>query len=910
MTLAPTFDMRHFNELFQLAILPREHSPHPWQRELASQDECQNRLIRIPTGFGKTLGVLTTWLLHRVRRNNDSWPHRLVWCLPMRVLVEQTEKEVRQVLSNLQLLWDEQGDHSGKVGVHVLMGGVEDSQWYLHPEQPAVLICTQDMALSRSLNRGYGVPRARWPMEFGLLNHDALWVMDEVQLMDVGLATSAQLQAFRDDDSQRGRGFRPCFTWWMSATLQPEWLRKSPDTQDLTASLKETRIPAEHRTGHLWSDVAKHVQVEATASIEALVESIAKHHLACGRGQDGPTLVVLNRVAHAVDAHRLLLKRKDLTGTDLRLIHSRFRRHERGRWSSTFLNAAACNAPADRIIIATQVIEAGVDISSGLLISELAPWASLVQRFGRAARWGGRAKIIVADFGHGDDKAATPYTEQALRASRKALGHLHDVAPLHLEQFEDQHPELLPDLYPYQPRHLLLRHELDELFDTTPDLSGADVDVSRFIRSGEDRDIQVFWREIAKGEGPPKGIVPSSDELCAVPFLKARDWLCAYNSELKKWGRLKHEKRAWAWDWLSGQWKLIEAADIYPGRILIVSASSGGYDEITGWNPHPSIRHVQPVPVTPTDTDDLASEHADATDDNEELSITRQWQTVAVHNREVGRFANTIFGSLAPSLVSIANLAGRWHDVGKAHLAFASSIIPLRPTGAGGQPSLLALAKAPKNAWRKGDGLYRISRNDRRAGFRHELASTLALFAILQRHRPDHPALLGPWREWLPADAHLSTNASRTPPNELEQEILNLSGPEFDLLAYLVCSHHGKLRMSWHATQHDQQASTDSVRIRGIDDGELLPSVMLATANQTFCALPESRLDLSPATAGLSTRTGASWTERVMKLLERFGPFTLAWLEALLIAADRRASRRTDIHDELLAEQNVQGDAA
>jgi CRISPR-associated endonuclease/helicase Cas3 len=39
--------------------------------------------------------------------------------------------------------------------------------------------------------------------------------MDEVQLMDVGLATSGQLQAYHDQDA--GKGFRPRHTWWMSA---------------------------------------------------------------------------------------------------------------------------------------------------------------------------------------------------------------------------------------------------------------------------------------------------------------------------------------------------------------------------------------------------------------------------------------------------------------------------------------------------------------------------------------------------------------------------------------------------------------------------------------------------------------------------------------------------------------------
>ena len=63
-------------------------SPHPWQVELGSANECCNRLIRVPTGFGKTLGVLAAWTWHRIRQGDDRWPRRLIWCLPMRVLVE------------------------------------------------------------------------------------------------------------------------------------------------------------------------------------------------------------------------------------------------------------------------------------------------------------------------------------------------------------------------------------------------------------------------------------------------------------------------------------------------------------------------------------------------------------------------------------------------------------------------------------------------------------------------------------------------------------------------------------------------------------------------------------------------------------------------------------------------------
>lgn len=81
------------------------------------------------------------------------------------------------------------------------------------------------MLLSRALNRGYAMSRYRWPMHFGLLNNDCLWVMDEIQLMGPGVPTACQLEAFRCDTTNRiaPRGVASFFdsrsaTWYASAT--------------------------------------------------------------------------------------------------------------------------------------------------------------------------------------------------------------------------------------------------------------------------------------------------------------------------------------------------------------------------------------------------------------------------------------------------------------------------------------------------------------------------------------------------------------------------------------------------------------------------------------------------------------------------------------------------------------------
>jgi len=900
--------------------------PHAWQRELAAQDECTNRLVRIPTGFGKTLGVFAAWAWNRVALGNPDWPRRLVWCLPMRVLVEQTESEVQKALQRLGMLQDPHSPEKG-VGVHVLMGGADAGRWHLYPEADAVLIGTQDMLLSRAMNRGYACPRARWPMEFGLLNQDALWVMDEVQLMDVGLATSGQLQVFRYQDERANKSLRPCATWWMSATLQREWLSKSPDIKPLTDELPQSRIAADARRGPLWEGVSKHLETISCGSVTELAEEVAQRHEQQGFGREGPTLVVLNTVKRAVEAWEKLKENRTIkeNSVDVRLVHSRFRPAERKSWGNEFLNRDACAPGTNRIIVATQVIEAGVDISARLLVTELAPWTSLVQRFGRCARWvrsteaaATVGEVVVVNFKHDsdekdekDEKAkAAPYAPEELEAAGRECNKLEDVASLHLERFEDAHPELLPGLYPYEPRHLLLRHELDELFDTSPDLSGADINISRFIRSGAERDVQVFWADVGK-EKPPSTMKPTRDELCSVPFLDAEQWLCGRGKSQK----LKSGTRAWVWDWLDRSWRDAKRQDIYPGQTLMIDAKVGGYSPDKGWDPtlkrtvetlHQEVeqeyeerpcwqwkdggvqagaRRVRKLPP---------EEHADAAEDDESLSILEGvWQTIAIHGLETGKLASRIAQAVAPDSASLLHLAGRWHDLGKAHPAFQTSI------QAADRPERDDMAKAPDAAWPCSPShMYRIDDKDRRCGFRHELASVLGLFGVLRRHEPNHQALLGPWRDLFRAmgegeneDAtEHSTSTAVAGPTPIEREILDLGADEFDLLAYLVCAHHGKVRMSWHASPADQEAAGTKLRIRGVCEGDVLPPTPLADVDGICHDLPGTALCLSPSVVGLSRDTGQSWTERVLRLIERHGPFALAWLESLLRAADQRAS--------------------
>ena len=226
-------DTQSFSDFFRTAYGKQnstEFQAFDYQRGMAS--ETWPDILNVPTGMGKTAAVVLAWLWKRGWRKDGresqpdvATPRRLVYCLPMRVLVEQTVKNTEAWLKALDLYSTPGG---GRVSISVLMGGEEDvraAEWTSYPEEDAILVGTQDMLLSRALMRGYGMSRYQWPIHFALLHNDSLWVFDEVQLMGAALATSAQIEAFR-------RNFplaKSSRTLWVSATLNRDWL----DTVDL-----------------------------------------------------------------------------------------------------------------------------------------------------------------------------------------------------------------------------------------------------------------------------------------------------------------------------------------------------------------------------------------------------------------------------------------------------------------------------------------------------------------------------------------------------------------------------------------------------------------------------------------------------------------------------------------------------
>jgi CRISPR-associated endonuclease/helicase Cas3 len=685
-----------FTDFFRTAT---GNSPYEYQRRLARDQQldraevngasCQSQLINIPTGLGKTAAVGLAWLWNRVHQSNPDWPRRLIYCLPMRTLVEQTEREFRKWLEAHGLLWDGKPEtRKGKVGVHVLMGGEETGDWDIFPEESAVLIGTQDMLLSRALNRGYGMSRYRWPMHFGLLNNDCLWIMDETQLMGVGVETSAQLDGFRHN--AKTPTFGVCPTWWMSATLESTRLAtvdhaQPPEGWPLTRLEEDDRSRDDVKARVCAAKRLAPCGITLSATTK---DSYPKQLVEWLSGQHQPgslTIVVVNNVSRAQEVYSQLKKLK--LADPIGLIHSRFRPDDRKK------HEALLRAQGGRIIVATQAVEAGVDVSARTLITELAPWSSLVQRFGRCNRHGElkqrEAGIFWINIEIEDDKdsLASPYDAEELALARKALKLLEDAGPESLQNVSVQERRLI--------RPVIRRKDIVELFDTTPDLAGHDLDISRYIRDGDDTDVQVFWRNLGGCSPTPNEPAATRDELCRVSLPRFREFL----DRLRKAGVPK--LRAYVWNQLTEKWE--ETPTARAGVTYLLDTQAGGYTTQLGW--FGAAKFASNVSALPQPERTGAAGYSD-----NRLSFQRAWVTLSDHTQHVVHEMRKLLPLVPLQFADVFTTAAGWHDVGKAHEIFQKMII-----GGDAQRATVLWAKS-------GSATGRCQRRF----FRHELASALA----------------------------------------------------------------------------------------------------------------------------------------------------------------------------------------
>ena len=574
------------------------HEPFPWQVRLTEQVlRCGEwpKVIDLPTGAGKT-AVLDTAVFALAARPDIS-PRRVVFVIDRRIVVDQVYERAQLIrdriklgsTATLRLIQERLHALSGGelLGVAVLRGGIPiENEWTHRPDQPWVMVSTVDQFGSRLLFRGYGVSQGMRPVHAGLAGNDCLVILDEVHLSVPFRETLAHVAKLESGGLPRRFAVVE-----MSATPNTEGAGPFKlDPTDMECEELRRRVK-----------VRKEAKLVSVRNQDAIPGAVLKRVKAIG--DDIRSVgVVVNRVRTARETHRML----EEAGYDSHLITGRMRPLDR---VEAIERIGPIVDPDDEgrqdgmaVVVATQAIEVGADFSFDALVTECAAVDSLRQRFGRLDRRGtyfdrtGNAAqaCIIGPRTDLASKRPDPIYGDSAKATWKELERRSkedpiDVGPLDLQDFPEE-ATAARDQAP-----LLLKTYMDAWVQTNPEpIVQPAVDwFLHGMEHGRAPDVSIVWRW-DRSEEAFRLVPPRQAEFLQVPIDAARSWLAggdevdvadvAQESEVDE-GKPTDPGKDWVrWQGFDKKPKSIGTGEIRPGDILIVDPSSGGLNAGT-WDP-------------------------------------------------------------------------------------------------------------------------------------------------------------------------------------------------------------------------------------------------------------------------------------------------------------------------------------
>lgn len=404
--------------------------PMRWQQRLYDEHFATGSLpsvVSVPTGLGKT-AVMAIWMValaQQMKSGQVSVPRRLVYVVDRRAVVDQATQFAEDLRTNLQK--DEAGELRDALGlkndetvpISTLRGQfVDNRDWLADPSRPAIIVGTVDMIGSRLLFEGYGVSRKMRPYHAGLLGADTLVMLDEAHLVPPFEALLAEMTEnagrYAPQDEKLAKlipkfKLLPLSATGRRQTARPFMLEEKDFRNPDDATVLERLFSKKHLTLQELSDnkleeaLAERAWAMAQTAQEQTDGDSTKTTLEPVR-----VIVYCNSRDVAEKAKAALDKKAKGTSAEgrtellvgARRVRERTVAEQRLKELGFLAGMGEQTAPA--ILMATSAGEVGIDLDADHLVCDLVAWERMVQRLGRVNRRGGeerQADIVVIDEG-------------------------------------------------------------------------------------------------------------------------------------------------------------------------------------------------------------------------------------------------------------------------------------------------------------------------------------------------------------------------------------------------------------------------------------------------------------------------------------------------------------------------------
>jgi CRISPR-associated endonuclease/helicase Cas3 len=363
--------------------------------------EGDDILLQALAGAGKTRAATRPGLC-AFESDYRTHPQKMIYIAPMRVLVSSQFNEIKQISQTNSKWLNNDWRPSIQTGEH--------------PEDPKfegrLIFATVDQVLASFLNIPYGLPSRFDNLNAGAFIGSYL-IFDEFHLypsQQMLLTVLAMLKMLKGITrfALMTATFSRALLDTLERTLEARVIADAPDTPLSKGIFSDIlRLQNQHRTWHAREGILRTEEIQ------------------CALGYGDRVLVICNTVDRAQTVYADLSE-ADLPGdVEICLLHSRFYQQDRSQHEKTVLRWLSEEPELEGryIVVATQVVEVGLDISADVLLTECAPAASLIQRAGRCVRWGGEGEVWVyqppIDARSGEVSYAPYHADGLLDVSRK-----------------------------------------------------------------------------------------------------------------------------------------------------------------------------------------------------------------------------------------------------------------------------------------------------------------------------------------------------------------------------------------------------------------------------------------------------------------------------------------------------------